>query len=48
MGEITQAKTILDTGLSLDKEEERLIALRQRFGHSNKALNARAKHLFFF
>lgn len=49
MGEITQAKTIRDKGLSLDKVGgEREIALGQGFGPNNKALNPRVKHLVLF
>lgn len=46
-GEITQAKSFLDMGLSLYLVEESEITMGQEFGHS-KALNAMVKQLKFF
>lgn len=48
VGGTSQAKTILDVGLSLDKVEERGIGLGQACGPKNKTSNTRQGIWFFF
>lgn len=48
VGGTSQAQTILDVGLSLDRVEERKIGLGQACGPQNKASNTRARHFVLF
>lgn len=48
VGGISQAKTILDVGLSPDEMEEREVGLGQACGPKNKVSNTRARHLASF